>query len=172
MKEEEIEFLRESNHIEQVYDEQSLKDSIRAWGFLKEQAKKEINPYIVMQVHELLMENVGAWSEPKLLPKYRGVLRDCDVYIGGKKALAPEALGYLIADWCVDMNFKCKNISKEARERQSKAFHVRYEKIHPFVDGNGRTGRMFMNWWRMRNGLPVLVIHEGKEQMEYYKWFK
>ncbi len=60
----------------------------------------------------------------------------------------------------------------DGKERYSKMLHVEYERIHPFVDGNGRTGRMFMNWWRMKNGLPVLVIHEGEEQMDYYQWFK
>lgn len=52
-----------------------------------------------------------------------------------------------------------------------KNHHVEYEIIHPFVDGNGRTGRMFMNWERLKGGLPILVIHEGEEQQEYYKWF-
>lgn len=166
-KEQLEEFLRESNAIERVYDEQSYKDALWAWEFLNKQGKKGLNPILVMQVHEILMKNPGAWSEPELLPKYRGVFRDCDVYIGGRKALAPESLNYLVADWCVNMNNDCM----EFTDTISRCLHVDYEKIHPFVDGNGRTGRMFMNWWRMRNGLPLLIIHEGAEQMEYYKWF-
>ena len=52
----------------------------------------------------------------------------------------------------------------------AKASHIAYERIHPFIDGNGRTGRMFMNWQRLKAGLPILVIKE-KEKQEYYKWF-
>ena len=168
-----LEFLRESNAIEGVYDEQSLQDSVLAWGFLNKQAMSGINPFIVMQVHEILMKNVGAWSEPKLLPKYRGVFRDCPVYIGGREGMKAEVLNYHIADWCVEMN-KYPNRSRmpsAEKEQRSKDLHIHYERIHPFIDGNGRTGRMFMNWWRLRNNLSLMVIHEGKEQMEYYKWF-
>jgi Fic family protein len=52
-----------------------------------------------------------------------------------------------------------------------KDHHIRYEHIHPFVDGNGRTGRMFMNWERLKAGLPLLVIKESKKY-DYYDWFK
>ena len=49
--------------------------------------------------------------------------------------------------------------------------HVKFESIHPFVDGNGRTGRLLMNWIRIKIGLPILVIKES-EKFEYYKWFE
>jgi len=38
-------------------------------------------------------------------------------------------------------------------------FHLRYEEIHPFQDGNGRTGRMIMNKIMMSNGYFPVVIH-------------
>ncbi len=65
---------------------------------------------------------------------------------------------------------RCEDIN--CQEEWSQQLHVSYEKIHPFVDGNGRTGRMFMNWWRLTNGLPLLIIHEGDEQYNYYQWFQ
>lgn len=166
------EFLKESNAIERVYDKQSLKDSIRAFGFLMKQAKDGINPYIVMQVHELLMENPGAWSEPSLLPKYRGVLRDCPVYIGRKEAMKHTKIPAALQEWCNIMNATNEFLATSTSESLSQLLHVQYEAIHPFADGNGRTGRMFMNWWRIRNDLPILIIHEGEEQYEYYQWFR
>ena len=43
-------------------------------------------------------------------------------------------------------------------------FHLRYEQIHPFRDGNGRTGRMIMNKILMQNGYPpIIVFKENKE---------
>ena len=53
-----------------------------------------------------------------------------------------------------------------------KRWHIQFEHIHPFEDGNGRVGRILMNFQLVKKGLPILVIHEGKEQREYYKWFK
>ena len=62
------------------------------------------------------------------------------------------------------------SISK--RSDNTKMIHVIFEKIHPFRDGNGRVGRILYNIHRLLVGLPIHIIHEGVEQMEYYKWFE
>lgn len=46
------------------------------------------------------------------------------------------------------------------------AFHHKFEKIHPFMDGNGRTGRMVMNYILLKNNLPPTIIHK-KRREEY-----
>lgn len=168
-----LEFVTESNAIEGVYDQQSIDNSIWAWNFLNARCKEEgeLHPFIVMQVHEIIMKDVGAWSEPHLLTKYRGVFRDCPVYIGGREALKHQFIAPSIQSWCSGMNMRGTE-GLENKEGLSRDLHVEYETIHPFVDGNGRTGRMFMNWERIQNGLEPLIIHAGAEQMEYYKWFK
>lgn len=38
------------------------------------------------------------------------------------------------------------------------ASHIEFERIHPFPDGNGRTGRLLINYELIRNGLPPAVI--------------
>lgn len=44
-------------------------------------------------------------------------------------------------------------------------FHVLYEMIHPFQDGNGRTGRMIMFKECLNNGyIPVLIKNENKNK--------
>jgi hypothetical protein len=45
-------------------------------------------------------------------------------------------------------------------------FHHKFEKIHPFMDGNGRTGRMIMNYLLLKNKLPPTIIHK-KTRKEY-----
>ena len=36
--------------------------------------------------------------------------------------------------------------------------HAGFEAVHPFLDGNGRTGRLLMNWMLLRAGYPPAII--------------
>src|SRR3989339_205808 len=40
-------------------------------------------------------------------------------------------------------------------------FHHKFEKIHPFMDGNGRTGRMLLNYILITKNYPPLIIHKS-----------
>lgn len=50
-------------------------------------------------------------------------------------------------------------------------FHLDFETIHPFVDGNGRIGRVLINLQLRRFGYPPVIIRD-KEKKEYYDAFK
>ena len=43
-------------------------------------------------------------------------------------------------------------------------FHHKFEKIHPFMDGNGRAGRMVMNCLLLKNNLPPTIIHKKRRE--------
>lgn len=47
-------------------------------------------------------------------------------------------------------------------------FHVKFENIHPFADGNGRTGRLSMNYFLVLHNHPPVIVHE-EDRKEYYK---
>lgn len=46
-------------------------------------------------------------------------------------------------------------------------YHAKFENIHPFADGNGRTGRLTMNYFLLMHGHPPVIIHE-EDRKQYY----
>ena len=57
----------------------------------------------------------------------------------------------------------------EAIIKREALFHIRFERIHPFADGNGRTGRIIMNHNLLRSGLAPVII-PGVMSEEYKKY--
>jgi len=159
MKKEQVEeFLKENNAIEEVFDDDSLQQARYAWKYLMGQDLLTVK--VILKTHKILMLNQN------LLPNEKGYFRKIPVYIGGKVVLNSSYIPAHIQQWCFEGIRMFPPIDP-------KKLHIQYEKIHPFVDGNGRTGRMFMNWQRIKRlKQPILIIHTGKEQQEYYKWFK
>lgn len=148
------EFLSESNAIENVFDKDSLQQAVYAWEYLSKQ--KEMSIGVVLKIHKILMLN-----QP-ILPSQKGYLRRVSVFVGMAEMMKPPFIEEALKIWCMNAWLSPENW---------KLHHVRYEKIHPFIDGNGRTGRMLMNWQRLKAGLPLLIIYEDEKE-EYYGWFR
>lgn len=70
-----------------------------------------------------------------------------------------------------DMNLLLKWYSKNKNKLNpvilASIFHHKFEKIHPFYDGNGRTGRMMLNLIFLKNNIPPIVL-SNKQRKKYY----
>ena|SRR3990167_3193223 len=155
MKKEIGEFIRESNVIEGVFDETSFGQAVIAWEYLMTQTN--LTSSVVLKTHKILM------LHSNLQPDEKGYFRQCEVRVGFHYGLNYVLVREAIGNWCNDTMHSRKSAKK---------LHIEFEKIHPFVDGNGRIGRLLMNWTRIKKKQPIIVIHQGKEQMEYYRWFR
>jgi Fic family protein len=51
--------------------------------------------------------------------------------------------------------------------RAAAYYHAKFENTHPFADGNGRTGRLTMNYFLVMNDHPPITIHQ-EDRKEYY----
>ena len=60
-----------------------------------------------------------------------------------------------------------RNISTENALTAAAYFHAKFESIHPFADGNGRAGRLLMNYLLLLLDHPPIIIHE-EDRRAYY----
>lgn len=149
-----IRFLRESNAIEDIFDVDALVDSYEAWD--------ELLTYDVLTLGNIL--EAHQWALHRLNPRIAGKIRKCNVRVGSRLCPDYTEVDSLLGQW----------LAKYAHVKTSsgiKIAHVKFEEIHPFEDGNGRIGRMILNWQRVKAGLPILVI-EAEKRQAYYKWFR
>lgn len=146
-------FLIESNAIEGVYDMDSFNQAAHAWNYLEKQDKLSIG--VILRTHKILSVHSN------LLPNQKGYFRYIDVQVGGHLGAAPHMIRPLMDDWIEEANFF----------NDPESDHIKFEKIHPFVDFNGRIGRMLWNWKLVKMGEPIKIFYE-KDKQEYYKLFK
>lgn len=97
-----------------------------------------------------------------------GRLRNYDVFVGGKKCLSPKL---------ISQNLDLLFFYYPRTLSEIKKWHIEFEKIHPFGDGNGRVGRFLMLMQAKKNKvkLPKMFFtmkHFEENRQKYYKWFK
>lgn len=147
-------------------DKKPLKDHLEvighkeAFDFVRELVEKEadLNENVIKQIHYLVLSD-------KI--QDRGVYRRVPVKIMG--ATNEPVQPYLIEP---KMNELIHNYKKNTEHIVSKLarFHIEFESIHPFIDGNGRTGRLLVNLELMKAGYPPIDI-KFKDRLTYYKAF-
>lgn len=89
------------------------------------------------------------------------------VRIGTHIAIPPEHIEKRMKEILVEYT---SDFSTYFLEKIAK-FHLEFENIHPFIDGNGRLGRVLLNYQLLRLGFPRIIIRQ-KGRQTYYNAFK
>lgn len=159
---ESLEFAKTSSEIEGETSTEAYRDHLQAWEYARGFSSLTLEK--VLECHRLLQQT--------LRPDIAGKLRDVDVMVGGR-VCPPHHIAAALLDGWISKYGDASVFAKEPDvDGVIRIAHVEFEHIHPFEDGNGRVGRILMNWHRIMNNIPPLIVHPGDEQYEYYKWFK
>lgn len=148
-------------------DKKPLKDHLEAVGhkdaylYVEELVKDKISlsERIIKDIHCMVMldrRDIG------------GIYRRVPVSILGAVHTPPQP--YVVQDMMEELIVKYKRMASMHVIERVALFHLEFESIHPFVDGNGRTGRLLINLELMKEGFPPINIKFG-DRKRYYECF-
>lgn len=87
-------------------------------------------------------------------------------YVTGREEVgaSPEDVSLELSELLAEI----QDIDNEKALTAAAYFHAKFENIHPFADGNGRTGRLLMNYLLVLHDHPPIVIHE-EDRRNYFE---
>lgn len=125
--------------------------------------KEDFSFEILFETHSILMDR---------LDHRRGAFKtDVNYIVGADFETTPPSNVYqVMKQWIDNVNYRIElaETDKEIIDLICES-HIQFERIHPFADGNGRTGRLVMNYLLMKNNIAPLVIE--KADKERYVFF-
>jgi Fic family protein len=129
--------------------------------------ERTITEQDVRRIHDLVVRSVWAHFPPEGLVRgeepgrYR--LKDHDPLRPGLHAVPSSLVPVRLANWIEAANDPERHTDWHLIERLAE-LHAAFERIHPFPDGNGRTGRLVLSLLLVRNGYPPAVIHKDERR--------
>ncbi|MDP3053000.1 MAG: Fic family protein [bacterium] len=144
--------------LREVFEAKNLE---RVISYIRNKSKEtEINKETILLLHQMLIGGID--------DKVAGRFRKLGEYVrvGDYVAPAPEHVEKMIEAILIEYT---SNLSAYFLDRVAK-FHLDFETIHPFNDGNGRIGRILVCSQLLWLGFPMVIIRD-KDKKEYYKSF-
>lgn len=120
----------------------------------------ELSAESILLFHRMLMGNIddGIAGRFRKSGEY--------VRVGTHIAPAPQHVERMLEEILIEYSSDRETYFTDNIAR----FHLDFEVIHPFIDGNGRIGRVLINYQLMKLGFPALIIR-NKEKQVYYRAF-
>ena len=144
--------------VREVFEAKNL---ARVFEYIKDKVNiKNVDKELILLLHRMLITNINE----KIAGRFRA--QNEYVRVGTYIAPAPEHVEAMIK--AVLLEYSSRH-TEYFLEKISK-FHLEFEHIHPFCDGNGRIGRVLINYQLLQLGFPPVVIRD-KEKMIYYQSF-
>ena len=153
----EMEVAREVS-VREVFEARNL---ARVVAYIRNKSgESEVNKEIILFLHKMLIGGI----KDEIAGRFRKIGEY--VRVGTHIAPAPEQvekmIDELLAEYVADVkSFFVDKIAK---------FHLQFETVHPFCDGNGRIGRVLINYQLQRLGFPGIIVRD-KEKKDYYSTF-
>ncbi len=145
--------------IREVYEAKNL---ARVMEYKRIRSKDtELSETLMLQFHQMLMGGI----DDTIAGRFRQ--RGEYVRVGTHIAPAPEHVERMMDNLLIDYvsDLESYFLDKIA------VFHLGFEYIHPFCDGNGRLGRVIMNYQLLQLGLPRIIIRNSEKEI-YYRAFR
>lgn len=144
--------------VREVFEAKNL---ARVFEYIKDRVStKNVDKELILLLHKMLISNIDENIAGRFRKQYEYVR------VGTYIAPAPEHIETM-ADALL-LEYSSRH-SEFFIEKISK-FHLEFEHVHPFCDGNGRIGRVLINYQLMQMGFPPIIIRD-KEKETYYKSF-
>jgi Fic family protein len=140
-------------HLEAINHEQAI-------HYLQEivRGREELSEWQIKNIHAIILKTID--------PEHAGEFRKENVTIAGAEHTPPDFMG--IPGQVQELIQRYQSDWSALHPSQRAALlHCEFVKIHPFVDGNGRTARLLHNFELMKNGFPPIVIKK-EQRLDYY----
>jgi Fic family protein len=150
--------LERKVNVREVYEAKNL---AKLTETLLKKNKFKLNIQLILSLHKTLLTNI----DDNIAGRFRSGKEW--VRVGNYLAANPQFVATLMQELVDNYNQNKSSYFLEAIAH----FHAEFETIHPFVDGNGRMGRVLINLQLMNAGLPPIIIQNKSKHTEYYPLF-
>ena len=148
-----------STEVVNVDDIVETTNHFRCIDLILDRAKEKLTEHLIKELHGTLKAGTSdsrkdwfAVGEYKRLPNE----------VGGQETTLPEEVHTKMKELLIEYNAKKQKVLEDILD-----FHVRFERIHPFQDGNGRVGRLLMFKECLANNILPFIITDNLKLFYY-----